>query len=366
MAWERRRACYSLVSSIKDIVGESFTEDDADDQQKGDRNAMSDSKQKQTKIDTKFERPTETDSKETHTHTNKDTDTQTHTHTRYTDRHHTHTHTQSNTKRKTHIPAHTHTGNFTSVFDTRPSFRAKGLRANLRNHHFTSTFGHQNVWIRAVGRQCHVVMHEVSLYPSFRRSNVISCERVAPDPWKSQFYLRFLRSNLVSCERAVAAHSKAQFYFSFCDRISFRAKGLSRHTQNRNFTSVFGDRSSFRANGLRFVPSRWHCGHLQSIIAPARDKSKALFTSIRSSRKRAVDACHATTPKAPPGPQAAKLSRIIQETSTSCICRGMQELHNAHRLPEICMSTLLRTALPRRFPPENGKPKIRAHIRTLI
>ena len=69
MARERRRACYSLVSSIKDIVGESFIEDDADDQQKGDRNAMSDSKQKQTKIDTKFERPTETDSKETHTHT---------------------------------------------------------------------------------------------------------------------------------------------------------------------------------------------------------------------------------------------------------------------------------------------------------
>ena len=95
MARERRRACYSLVSSIKDIVGESFIEDDADDQQKGDRNAMSDSKQKQTKIDTKFERPTETDSKETHTHTDaqtkiphahtqtehKEEDTYTHIHT---------------------------------------------------------------------------------------------------------------------------------------------------------------------------------------------------------------------------------------------------------------------------------------------
>ena len=46
MARERRRACYSVVSSIKDIVGESFIEDDADDQQKGDRNAMSDLKQK--------------------------------------------------------------------------------------------------------------------------------------------------------------------------------------------------------------------------------------------------------------------------------------------------------------------------------
>ena len=34
MARERRRACYSVVSSTKDIVGESFIEDDANDQQK--------------------------------------------------------------------------------------------------------------------------------------------------------------------------------------------------------------------------------------------------------------------------------------------------------------------------------------------
>ena len=93
MARERRRARYSLVSSIKDIVGESFIEDDADDQQKGDRNAMSDSKQKQTKIDTKFERPTETDSKETHTHT----DTQRYRHRR------THTHSQRSHRCRGHL-----------------------------------------------------------------------------------------------------------------------------------------------------------------------------------------------------------------------------------------------------------------------
>ena len=45
MARERRRACYFVVSSIKDIVSWSFIEYDADDQQKGDRNAMSDFKQ---------------------------------------------------------------------------------------------------------------------------------------------------------------------------------------------------------------------------------------------------------------------------------------------------------------------------------
>jgi len=42
---------------------------------------MSDSKQKQTKIDAKFERPTETDSKETHTHTDTQTKIQTQTRT---------------------------------------------------------------------------------------------------------------------------------------------------------------------------------------------------------------------------------------------------------------------------------------------
>ena len=113
MARERRRACYSLVSSIKDIVGESFIEGDADDQQKGDRNAMSDSKQMQTKIDTKFERPTETDSKETHTHADTQTKIRhrrTHAHTRTHTVHrqtpHARTHKQ-NTKRKTHTRTHT-------------------------------------------------------------------------------------------------------------------------------------------------------------------------------------------------------------------------------------------------------------------
>ena len=310
----------------------------------------------------------------THTHGTQTDTTRTHTHTIRTQRGrhiypHTHTGTDTHTHRGRHIHAHTHTQaispqfltldhhfvrkgcaqtceitillarldiktyesersaanamlsckkyHCTPVFDDRTSFRAKGLRRTRENRSFTSDFGDRTSF-PAKGLSRHT-----------QKRNFTSVFAIE---------LRFVR----------------------------KLKGLSRHTQNRNFTSVFGDRSSFRANGLRFVPSRWHCGHLQSIIAPARDKSKALFTSIRSSRKRAVDACHATTPKAPPGPQAAKLSRIIQETSTSCICRGMQELHNARRLPEICMSTLLRTALPRRFPPENGKPKIRAHMRTLI
>ena len=126
MARERRRAYYSLVSSIKDIVGESFIEDDADDQQKGDRNAMSDSKQKQTKIDTKFERPTETDSKEKHTHTQR------------------HTNKDTDTSFYTQKLLHT---------------RAKGLRADLQNRNFASVFdtGDHHFVRKGCAQTCEIV-----------------------------------------------------------------------------------------------------------------------------------------------------------------------------------------------------------------
>ena len=64
--------------------------------------------------------------------------------------------------------------NFTSVFGDRTSFRAKGLRRTT----------------------C-----KLQFYLSFWRSNLISCERVAPDKLKSQFYRSFWQSNLISCER---------------------------------------------------------------------------------------------------------------------------------------------------------------------
>ena len=70
----------------------------------------------------------------------------------------------------------------------RTSFRAKGLRGTT----WTSQF-----------------------YLSFWRSNLISCERVAPDTLKSQFYLSFWRSNLISCERVAPEPLTSQFYLSF-------------------------------------------------------------------------------------------------------------------------------------------------------
>ena len=65
--------------------------------------------------------------------------------------------------------------NFTSVFGDRTSFRAKGLRRTTCKSQF---------------------------YRSFWWSNLVSCERVAIGPLKSQFYLTyFWRSNLISCEK---------------------------------------------------------------------------------------------------------------------------------------------------------------------
>ena len=78
----------------------------SDDQQKGDRSARSDSQQKQTKINTKFEKPTETHKQRYHTHTqteHKEEDTYTHTGTD------THAHKEEGT--------YTHTGTDISVGD---------------------------------------------------------------------------------------------------------------------------------------------------------------------------------------------------------------------------------------------------------
>ena len=162
MARERRRAFYSLLSSIKDTVGESFIEDDADDQQKGDRN-----QQKQTKIDTNFERPTETDSKETHTHTDTQTkiQTQTRTHTGYTDIHNTHTHKQ-NTKRKTHT--HTQRHRHTRTQRDRHGTH-KQTRRQTPGHTHTLTHTHSEV-IVVVATSLHEANSECCTFRSAQQT----------------------------------------------------------------------------------------------------------------------------------------------------------------------------------------------------
>ena len=192
---------------------------------------MSDSKQKQTKIDTKFERPTETDSKETHTHTNKDTDTQTHTqthtHTRYTDRHHTHTHTQSE-----HKEEDTYTRTHTQAIS--PQFLTL-------DHHFVR---------KGCAQTCEITILlarlDIKTYESERSAAnaMLSCTKYHCTPVfddRTSFRAKGLRRT----------RENRSFTSDFCDRTSFPAKGLSRHTQKRNFTSVFAIGPRFVRKGCR-------------------------------------------------------------------------------------------------------------------
>ena len=133
---------------------------------------------------------------------------------------------------------------------------------------------------------------------SFRAKG--TCERVARDKLKSQFYLSFCRSNLISVRKGCAGQVEIAILPQFltiephfrCETVHrkheivilpqfltiephfvrkgcagqvdiailpqfltiephFRAKGLRGTRWNRNFTAVFGDRTSFRAKGLR-------------------------------------------------------------------------------------------------------------------
>ena len=147
--------------------------------------------------------------------------------------------------------------NFTTVFDDRTSFRAKGLRRTSWNRNFTGAFGdrtscrakglRRTSWnrnftsgfddrtsFRAKGFAGQEGRFEIAILPQFLQSNLISCDRVHPDARKSQFYLNFWRSNLISCERVAPDHLKSQFYLRFwrsnlisCERVAFRAVSLA-------------------------------------------------------------------------------------------------------------------------------------------
>ena len=105
--------------------------------------------------------------------------------------------------------------NFTAVFGDRTSFRAKELRRTRANCNFTSVFGDRTSFrakrLRRTRANRDFTAIEHRFVPKgcagpvqiaiLRRSNTVSCEKVAPDRCKSRFYVSFWRSNIVSCER---------------------------------------------------------------------------------------------------------------------------------------------------------------------
>ena len=101
------------------------------------------------------------------------------------------------------------------------------------------------------------------------------CEKVRPDPCKSQFYLSFWRSNLISCEMVALDPCKSQFYLMQFLAIEphFVRKGRTR--ANRNFTSVFGDRCPCKS---QFYPSFWRSNFISCQIGLRRTRANRNFT----------------------------------------------------------------------------------------
>ena len=86
----------------------------------------------------------------------------------------------------------------------------------------------------------HKVRQKSQFYRSFRRSKLISCEKVAPDLWKSQFYAQFLTFDVCFVRKRWNRHLKIAILRSVFDvRRPFRAKALKSTPQNRNFTLSF-------------------------------------------------------------------------------------------------------------------------------
>ena len=165
----------------------------------------------------------------------------------------------------------------------------------------TNTLTHRSFYTQKSSKRCYKGCVKSQFYHRFWRSNLISCERVAPDALqiatlpqflavephfmrkgcagrvanrnftavfgdrtslrakglrrtrcKSQLYFFFWQSNLISCEGvAPDALQIATFHQFLAIELHFVRKGCAGRFANRNFTAVFGDRTSFRATGLR-------------------------------------------------------------------------------------------------------------------
>ena len=88
--------------------------------------------------------------------------------------------------------------NFTSVFDDRTSFRAKGLRRTSWNRNFTSVFDDRTSFrVKRLRR----TLWNRTFTSVFGDRTSFRAKGSRGTTWKSQFYFSFWRSNLVSCER---------------------------------------------------------------------------------------------------------------------------------------------------------------------
>ena len=192
------------------------------------------------------------------------------THTRYTDRHHTHTHT-NRTQRGRHT--HRHRPFYTQTLSHKDPFTKKQmlLHTNAFTHRgfyiqkllHTDPFTHKSFYTHTCKRaarqppksQFHLSFghstrpsfHAKGLRANLRNRNFTTC-----------FDIKTYESEQ-SAANAMSSYRKYHVTSDFDDRTSFRGKGL-RRSLNRNFTTVFGDRTSFRARVVAAQSkSQFHC-----------------------------------------------------------------------------------------------------------
>ena len=131
----------------------------------------------------------------------------------------------------------------------KPHFVRKGCARRFANRNFTSVLAIEPHFMRKGCAGC--VANQ--FYRSFWRSNLIACERVAPDALQITTLLQFLAIEPHFVRRGCAGRflQIATFHQFLAIELHFVRKGCAGRFANRNFTAVFGDRTSFRATGLR-------------------------------------------------------------------------------------------------------------------
>ena len=164
--------------------------------------------------------------------------------------------------------------NFTAVFGDRTSFRAQTLRRTRCNSQFYFSFWRSNLIscgkVAPHALQLAILLQFLAIEPHFVRKRCAGrvatrnftsvfgdrtsfrTERLRRTHCNSQFYFSFWRSNLISCETVAPDALQLAILLQFLAiEPHFVRKGCAGRVATRNFTSVFGDRTSFRAKGLR-------------------------------------------------------------------------------------------------------------------
>ena len=161
----------------------------------------------------------------------------------------THKHSYTSTHRRSYVQKLLHTEAFahrsfytqtllhTDAFTHRSFYTQMPLHTDAVTHR--SFYTQNPVHIDTITHGPFNGTNQICKKTCFSHSNVMSCERVAADTSKSQFYHSFWRSNLISCERVAAEAPKSQFYLSFWRSTLISRERVAAETPKSQFYRSF-------------------------------------------------------------------------------------------------------------------------------